>query len=277
MSQTDETREADAIERDIRRTQEDMSRTVDRIGDQMTPRNVFNSLLDKADENGIDARYLLDGARRNPIALGLISAGAIWLVSDYDAKPTAFTSNSGQNSGSSSDYDYDYDPDHRGYVDHMSRIERKSDEDDMVYRRRRDEHRGTYLMIERDHDEDDKSYRQRLDEATDRMREKRDSFAESARQTRSDLAKRGRRTVDKGREAYNNNPLVGGLAAAIVGAIAGSVIPTSQTERENLGPQGARVLDNAESKAKEVGQEARQKKDELVAKADHKMEEQGPA
>ena len=55
------------IERDIRRTQDDMSRTVDKIGDQLTPRNLLNGLLDKADENGIDARYLVDGARRNPL------------------------------------------------------------------------------------------------------------------------------------------------------------------------------------------------------------------
>src|SRR5687768_17249394 len=76
----------EAIERDIRRTQEDMSRTVDKIGDQLTARNLFNALLDKADENNVDARMLLDGARRNPMALGLIAAGAIWLVSDKDSK-----------------------------------------------------------------------------------------------------------------------------------------------------------------------------------------------
>ena len=62
------------IERDIRRTQDEMSRTVDKIGNQLTARNVFNELLDKADENNVDARMLVDGARRNPIALGLIAA-----------------------------------------------------------------------------------------------------------------------------------------------------------------------------------------------------------
>src|SRR4028119_1827871 len=75
-----------AIEQDIRRTQEDMSRTVDKIGNQLTARNIFNALLDKADENEVDARMLIDGARRNPVALGLIAAGAIWLVSDKDSK-----------------------------------------------------------------------------------------------------------------------------------------------------------------------------------------------
>ncbi|EDL48956.1 DUF3618 domain-containing protein [Erythrobacter sp. SD-21] len=274
MTQT-ETRDPDAIERDIHRTQENISETVDRIGDQMTPRRLLDSLLEKADENGIDARYVLDGARRNPLALGLISAGAIWLVSDYDAKPGAFTSQDETNE----DYDglRDYDPDHRGYVEHMSRIERNPDEDDLAYARRRDEHRGTYLMIEREHDEDHKSYRQRLDDATNSMREKRDRFADSARQTRHDVARRGKRAARQGRQAYYDNPLVGGLAAAIVGAIAGAAVPSTRTEREKLGPQGARALHAAEDKAHEVEDRARAKKDEVVAQADRKMEREGPA
>ena len=68
------------IERDIRQTQDQMSRTVDRIGDQLTFRNLFNALLDKAEENDVDARYLVEGARKNPIALGLIAAGADHVV-----------------------------------------------------------------------------------------------------------------------------------------------------------------------------------------------------
>lgn len=40
-----------------------MSPTVDKLGDQLTVKNVFNALLDKADENGIDAHYLLEAAK----------------------------------------------------------------------------------------------------------------------------------------------------------------------------------------------------------------------
>ncbi len=274
MTQTD-TRDPDAIERDIRRTQENMSETVDRLGDQMTPRRLMESLLDKADENGVDARYLLDGARRNPLALGLIAAGAIWMVSEHDAKPGAFTSDS----DGYDDYDdrYDYDPDHRGYVSHMARFERNPDEDDVTYARRRDEHRGAYLMIEREHDEDHSAFRQRLDDATGKIRQKRDDFAENARQTRHDMARQGRKAARRGRDAYYDNPLIGGLAAAIVGAFAGSAIPSSQTEREKLGPQGAKAIDKAEEQAHAAGEKARKKKDQAVAKADRKMKQEGPA
>jgi hypothetical protein len=75
-----------AIEREIRKTQDNMSRTVDKIGDQLSIKNVFNALLDKAEENNVDARMLFEGARRNPIALGLIATGAIWLSRRWDPR-----------------------------------------------------------------------------------------------------------------------------------------------------------------------------------------------
>ena len=285
MTQT-HTRDPDEIEREIRRTQDDMSRTVDRIGEQMTPRSMLNALLDKAEGNDIDARRLLDGARRNPLALGLISVGTIWLISDYDAKPSAFTSSSGSGSSGQSTGRYDYDPDHRGYVEHMSRIQRLQDEDDLAYQRRRDEARGSYLMIERDHDEDHKSYRSRLDDATKSMREKRDRFADTARERSHTMAQsardgsrqvaqQGRRVANKGRDLYYENPLLGGFAAALVGAVAGSALPVTRTEREQLGPQGASVIDQAEAKARNLGDKALQKKDEVVDKADNAMSESG--
>jgi hypothetical protein len=273
-----EARKPDEIEREIRRTQQDMSETVNRIGDQLTPRSVINALLDKADERGVDARWLLDGARRNPLALGLISAGAIWLVSDYDANPSAFTSGKGRSAGErSTDHpaDLDYDSDHRGYVEHMSRCERLPGEDEIAYQRRRDEHRGTYFMMERDHAEDHSSYRRRLDDAASRMREKRDRFADAAREKRQDVARRGRQAARKGQQAYYDNPVLGGVLAALVGAAFGSALPVSQPEREHLGRQGARAIDEAKAKARELGDKARRKKDEALETMDHRLQQGG--
>jgi hypothetical protein len=242
----------------------------------MTARSVINALLDKADENGIDARRLLDGARRNPLALGLISVGAIWLVSDYDANPSAFTSRRRRGaSGRSADHPTNHDPDHRGYVEHMSRCERLPGEDDLTYQRRRDEHRGTYFMMERDHAEDHSSYRRRLDDATSRMREKRDRFTDAAREKRQDIAHRGRQAAHKGQQAYFDNPVFGGVLAALVGAALGSALPVSQPEREDLGRQGARALDEAKAKARELGDQARRKKDEALETMDHRLQQGG--
>ena len=136
------TQDPEAIERDIRRTQEDMSRTVDKIGDQLTVKNVFNALLDKADENGVDAHYLVDGARRNPMALGLIAAGLIWLVSDKDSKIPSIPSRGKKPQAGTKDgfHLYGSDVHHLDYVTHMSSLEMRDGEDDLSYQRRRDLH-----------------------------------------------------------------------------------------------------------------------------------------
>lgn len=89
MTTTTDNRSSEEIERDIRATQKDMHRTVEQIEGELTGRNMLNSLLDKADENGVDTRYLIDAARRNPLALGMIAVGGLWLVSDADARPSA--------------------------------------------------------------------------------------------------------------------------------------------------------------------------------------------
>src|SRR3546814_12442375 len=112
-----------------------MSRTVDRIGDQLTPRNLLNPLLDKAEENDIDARYIVDGARRNPLALGLIAAGGIWLLSDSDAKLSTLKPRRRSSSGNE-DWDQ-HDGFHRSYLDHMSKVQRIPDEDVLTFQRLR--------------------------------------------------------------------------------------------------------------------------------------------
>jgi hypothetical protein len=269
---TTDTREPAEIEAEIRRTQDDMSRTVNRIGDQFTPRNIINGLLDKAEDNNIDARRLMDGARRNPLALALLSAGAIWLVSDYDATPAAFKSDDKDKKPDDTIGGYNYGADHRHYVEHMSRIERGTDEDELSYLQRRDQARGTFLMIERQHDEDHTSYRSRLDEATARMREQREHMAESMRHGGQRVANTSRQAVNKSRDLYQTNPLLGGLAAALVGAVAGAALPVTRTEREQFGSQGAKVLDQAQSKARDLGEQALSKKDELVEGAVHAIE-----
>ena len=251
------------IERDIRRTQEDMSRTVDKIGDQLTIKNVFNALLDKADENGVDANYLIDGARRNPMALGLIAAGAIWLVSDKDSK---FPSMPHKSKGDGSDgFDFEgHDVHHRDYVAHMSAFEMRDGEDLATYQRRRDVHRANFLMCEQRPQEDEQSFRDRLDDLTEKFREKRSAWSDSAGETASATKRRtqqfARQASSRAQDLYLDNPLVGGILAAAVGAAFGSTIPVSRTEEEALGGVGAK---------------AREKKDELLEKADQKLERQG--
>ena len=257
------------IEREIRRTQDKMSHTVDKIGDQMSIKNLFNAMLDKADENGVDARTLLDGARRNPIALGLIAAGAIWLVSDKDSKLPSLPSRSGK---SNSDFD-DLDVHHRDYVSHMSAVEQRSDEDIMAYQRRRDLARSNFFMVERDHDEDDSSFKKRLDAMTDAFREKRSAWADSSDRAQAATTQKARAAAGKAQELYSGNPLVGGILAAAVGAAFGSALPVTRQEQEKLGSLGEKARDVAGKQADKVTQQAREKKDGLLEKADAALQQ----
>lgn len=276
-----DTRDPQEIERDIRRTQDDMSDTVDRIGEQLTPRALLNALLDRAEENNVAARDLVDGARRNPIALALIATGAIWLLSDNDARLSTLKPNGLRGNGHDPDWERD-DALHRGYIDHMSRIEARDGEDPLGYQRRRDQARASYLMIERDHDEDEKSFRQRLDEATHRLRERRDSMTNKFRESRDRMTERTRHggsqaadttrnLANQGRNAYYDQPLIGGLAAALAGALAAGALPVSRREEEHLGELGARAVDEFGREAESLKQKAREKTQEAVEVADREL------
>ncbi|MBI1403115.1 MAG: DUF3618 domain-containing protein [Porphyrobacter sp.] len=275
MTDRTDQRSPDEIERDIRATQAEMSRTVNRIEGELTPRNILDALLDKADENGVDSRYLIDTARRNPLALGMIAAGGLWLVSDADARPSALGIHR-STSGKGHDHDsHDWHPEHRSYVEHMSRCERQQGEDDAAYRRRRDDARASFFMIEQRHDEDEGGFRKRLDEATDRLRERRQHASERTRDLARRSRERTRETASDIKEFYFDNPLVSGLAAAFVGAVAGSALPSSRTEESYVGGIGEKAIDSAKHKARQAGEKAHERKDEMVDRADERISTSG--
>lgn len=267
------TQDPAAIEQDIRRTQQDMSRTVDKIGNQLTARNIFNALLDKADENDVDARMLIDGARRNPVALGLIAAGAIWLVSDKDSK---FPSVGSGKSGTSGDTDFDdQDIHHRDYVSHMSSVEMRDGEDPVTYQRRRDIARANFMMVERGHDEDEGSFRERLDGMTEKFREKRRAWSDASAQAADATRDKARMVAGKTQDFYNSNPLVGGILAAAVGAAFGSGLPITRQEQEKLGGVGEKAREMASEQKDQMASKLHEKKDEVVEKADRKLQQSG--
>ena len=256
------------IEREIRRTQENMSSTVDRIGDQLSIKNVFNALLDKADESNIDARMLLDGARRNPVALGLIAAGAIWLVSDKDATLPSLPSMGSKMPKTHSENENNFNASHSDYISHMSAIERQADEEDAEYQRRRDTARSNFFMLEREHDEDESSFRRRLDSMSEKFRDKRRAWANASTDFQEAAKQKAQMATHKSKDLYGENPLIGGILAAAIGAAFGSALPVSRTEKENLGSLGQKARDAVGQQTDQLGSIVREKKDELLDKAD---------
>ena len=261
------------IERDIRRTQEDMSRTVDKIGNQLTVRNIFNALLDKADDNDVDARMLLDGARRNPIALGLIAAGAIWLVSDKESKFPSIASGKLRSGSGEPD---DHDIHHRDYVSHMSSVEMREGEEPSAYQRRRDIARANFLMVERGHEEDEHGFRERLDSMTDAFREKRRAWMDASGEAAKATKKQAGMVMGKTQELYSNNPLVGGILAAAIGAAVGSALPITRQEQDNLGAVGEKVRDMATEQKDQIASRLHEAKDQAMEKATDTLQQSAP-
>ncbi len=278
-----------AIENEIRRTQENMSSTIDKIGDQLTIKNVFNSLLDKADENNVDARMVLDGARRNPLALGLIAIGTIWLISENDAKLPKLPARSKFKSSSDRDsytgYE-DYGVSHSDYETHMSAIQRMDDEDDIAYQSRHDSARSSFFKVERNAGEDESSFRKRLDSLTEKLRTKRQEWARSgadmsaaakdrARDLGASAKEKARMASDKTQDLYGENPLIGGLLAAAVGAVFGASVPVTRSERDKLGTISQKARATISEQTDKVASQARDKKDELLEKADAALKPNG--
>ena len=305
---TTDHRSPDEIEQDILRTQDEMSQTVDRLGDRFTMRNLVDSLFERTGVDEVEARRMYDIARRNPLALGLISVGAIWLVSDADAKPSAFKSDSDDDYDTSGTYPLDtsHERDHRSYVQHMKAYERNPGEDELSYQRRRDDARATFLMVERRHDEDDKSFRDRLDDATEQMRSKRDEMAQQAREKRDQLAEQARQKKDelaekfgharddamdsmhdaqskigsqsrraarKASNMYDDNPLIGGALAAFFGLVAGAAAPATRKERELIGDHAEQTLETAKKKATDVADTAKDEAKDVAETARKKKDE----
>jgi len=74
----DRTNDADAIEQDVVQTQNEMGETLQKLEDKLTPRGIAQSVMG---EQGTDqARELLDLVKQNPIPVGMIAVGAIWLL-----------------------------------------------------------------------------------------------------------------------------------------------------------------------------------------------------
>lgn len=274
MASTTDQRTPEEIEREIRETQAEMSRTARQIEGELSPRAIIDGLLDKAGQNGVDSAFLIDAARRNPLALGMIAIGGLWLVSDADARPSAMKLPLGRGRGHGASNE-GWHPEHRSYVDHMARCERQSGEDEATYRRRRDHARASYFMIEQGHDEDEGAFRQRLDAATEAMRQRREQMGKSARAMLDSSRDRTRHAVEDARGFYFDNPLLSGLAAAFVGAVAGSALPATRAEEDYIGGLGEQAIDTAGQKARQAGETVRHRKDDMIDQIEDRLADGG--
>ena len=266
----DNTQSADAIERDIERTQNSISDTVEQLQDRFTPKALMDSVL--GDGDGGD--QLVTAAKTNPLAVALIGAGALMLASGRtgssvkDGVSSLTDRLSGNNRGIPAEPS---DPHHRSYLAHMNAVDHRDGEHADDYRRRRDRARANYFMIEQGHDEDESSFRSRLDKAGESLRDRTAAFGDylsdsghrltdGASSAADTIGAGARSAADKTQSSYAQNPMIGGLIAAAIGAVLGAVIPSSEFEDDQLGSIGR----DARSKASSLADTAKDKASELA-------------
>lgn len=289
----DNTQTADAIERDIEKTQNSISDTVEELQERFSPRALMNTVLgDSAD--GSD--QLIDAAKNNPLGVALIGAGALMLASGRSGS-SSLSALKERVAGSSSRRipAEPADPHHRAYLSHMNTVEHRDDEPADSYRRRRDTARASYFMLEQGHDEDESGFRKRLDDASDKLRERTSAFgdwlseegqslSDGASSAANSVRSGSRRAAYQAERAYEQNPMVGGLIAAAVGAILGAIIPETQYEDELLGEYGetarskvGELADTAKAKASDLAEQGKEKAADAAQaaldKADEKLDQ----
>lgn len=245
--QNENEQNAAAIEQDIKRTQDSISETIDELSEKLNPSRIVSDFFESGDGKG---SQFIKAAKDNPLAVGLIGAGLLLLVSERSGLIERFTSKIKSGSGGYDPYgDVGGDPYHHDYVSHMGNVQRLDQEDDSAYQRRRDTARSDFLMVERGHDEDEHSFRERLDTAGNKLRERtqalrdnvsdygsaaHDKLSNASDATREHL----RKTSGQAKDLYRKNPAISGLVAAALGAGIGAALPMSRMENEHLGKTG---------------------------------------
>jgi hypothetical protein len=245
--------DSDQIEADLARTRARMDDRLDQLQDHLSPRQMLNDVF--AYFHGGDgsdiAQDLVSRVRANPIPLALVGVGIAWLMaSDGTAGPAAMTG--------------------EPIVNRLREVDRSNvriaGEDQEAYRSRLDEARGLVLGIARDPGDTADSYSERVrtavSAATRGARDKTHDLTQAA----GDLAERATRQgteLKQGADAMAHstrdtlstlatNPFALGAIAAVVGAVAGALLPTLEQEESALATTATKIREKGRDLAQDV-------------------------
>ena len=253
--------ETDRIERDLARTRARMDGRLDELQEHLTPKQMVNDAFAYfRGGNGADfTTDLVTRVKANPLPVALAGIGIAWLMA------------SGRTSAAPNSVP------HQPYADFDARlryaegnVHRAADDDHDSYASRLDEARGSVVGVARTASDTAASYAQRVKDAVA-------SAAQSARGKTHDInagagdafarigdtANKHGAALQEGtqtmaRSARNtlssvtSNPFALGAIAAVVGAVAGALIPTLDEEEAALGSVAAKVRTAGRDLAQDV-------------------------
>jgi hypothetical protein len=257
MRPEDDHRQPEEIERDIERTREEVSSTIDAIQRKLTPGQMMDQALSYA-RTSLPADFgsnLGSAVRENPVPVTLIGVGIAWLMM------------AGQGGRQEAAY-------RRGYAQSMSPLNRSTS---AAYDASFDA--GSAEYVGADGQEEGKLHRtmskvgdagrdmkHRISEGGQHMRER----AHSVRGRASELGHRSQETYYRAKDSFGHmldeQPLMVGALGVALGAMLGATMPRTQREDRLMGETRDQVMDKAKQSVSEQAQKAKEA-------AQHKMDE----
>ena len=253
------TEETAEIERGLAATRARMDSRLGELQNKMSPSQLANdafAYLQGGDGADFTAN-LLARAKANPLPVALVSVGLAWLMASNHARSAPDRPAAG-------------DDLHARLRDAERSVMRFEGEDEHAHGGRLDEARGRILGVARDASDTAASYAQRikaaLDAATQTARATLHDAQDSARDAftgLSDRAAQGAATMHEGATKMSGtmrnslssvtaNPLALGAIAAVVGLVAGSLLPTLDEEGAALGSLAGKLKSAGKDLAQDV-------------------------
>ena len=232
------TDDTDQIERDLAATRARMDRRLDELGDKLQPNQIVNdALAHVTGGDGADfAQTLIAKAKANPVPAAIAAIGIAWLMASGQRK-----------AGGKPDLPARLRSAEAGVV-------RLEDEHSDVHASRIDDARGQVLGIARNASDTAAAYGDRIKEAmsavTESVRTASQQLGDSTSDTVHRLSEQARR--GGGAQPLVSTPIVQGTAAALVGLVAGALLPVSASEQQALGSFAGRVRTSGRDLAQDV-------------------------
>jgi len=272
--------ESDQIEQDLAQTRARMDQRLDELQDKMSPTQLVNDALSyvQGGDGGEFTSNLISRAKANPWAVVLTGAGLAWLM----------TSSRHSSHSQASARPYDDLQDQVSLAER--RVQRIEGEHDDAFNDRLDAARGQVLDIHRQQDDTSSSYRERVAEALASARQSLRATSHDVQADASNWLTGARSHADRGAQSFQersqsmaqrttttissltSNPLALGGFAAVVGLIAGSLIPTLESEERALGSTANKLRasgrDMAQDLADKGGRVVNQALDTALESAD---------
>lgn len=282
MNQHEENRQPEEIERDIQRTREEVSSTIDAIQSKLSPGQMMDQAINYA-RTSLPADFgsnLNQQVRDNPLPVSLIGIGLAWLMMSDPNKPKRRTSTVYDPVGASrrtplgSGDPYDsYESYDSTYVGAASSYPTSNDQEEGTVHRAMSRVSETGEGMKHKLSETSQGVKNRLSETGHRLSETGQGMKNKA----SDLGHRSQEQYYRAKTGFSHmleeQPLIVGAIGLALGAAFGAALPRTQRENELMGHTRDDLMESAAQRVNEQADKLAEKTQQTLDKVGSKVGE----